>query len=198
MPRPALPLLHKAVRFAVKAHKKQDREGEMPLPYATHPIDVLNIVRFDADVRDESILCAAALHDVVEEAQVPLKDIADKFGPEVAELVQQLTREEPDEETQKLPEDELYKIRSAMLMAEIDRMSDSAKIVKLADRCSNLRTAPFTKPADKLTRYVDQSRELLKHIDRSVCPVLWDRINQMVEQQEPLKPRSKASRVRTV
>jgi len=182
MAKPAFPKLHKAVRFAAKAHKKQDRDGKNPLPYVTHPIEVLSLVRYAADVADEDILCAAVLHDIVEETEYDLSDISDRFGPRVAQLVKQLTREEPDPAG--LSEAELAKIRNALMMSEIDHMSNEAKIIKLADRCSNLAAAFHSKSGEKLERYVKQSREILLHIDRKVCPPLWDRINEMVEGAE--------------
>ena len=182
MSKPAFSKLHRAVRFAAKAHKKQDRDGKSPLPYVTHPIEVLSLVRYQADVTDEDILCAAALHDIVEETEYDISDLSDRFGKRVAELVQQLTRDEPDPSG--LSEIELAKIRDALMMDEIDRMSNEAKIIKLADRCSNLAAAFKSKSGDKLHRYIKQSLEILEHIDRKVCPPLWDRINDMVEGSE--------------
>jgi len=195
MAKPALPKLHKAVRFAAKAHKRQDRDGKSPLPYVTHPIEVLSLVRYQADVVDEEILCAAALHDIVEETEYDLSDIADRFGSRVAGLVKELTREEP--ETMGLPEAEVAKIRNSVMMAEIDRMSDEAKIIKLADRCSNLAAAFKSKTGDKLQKYIKQSREILDHIDRKICPPLWDRINEMVEGAEPERNGAKRKAVST-
>jgi (p)ppGpp synthase/HD superfamily hydrolase len=186
MSKSANPSLHRALKFAVKAHKKQDRDGDNPLPYVTHPIEVLNLVRYEAGVVDTDVLCAAVLHDVVEETDFDLSEIEGRFGARVADLVKQLTREEPDEETRKLPEEELWKIRNAMMMSEIDRMTDEAKIIKLADRFANLENAFKTKEGARLDRYVCQSGQILEHIDRSVCVVLWDWINQMVKEHKPM------------
>lgn len=181
MSKSAFPRLHKAIKLAVKGHNKQDRDGESALPYVTHPVDVLSLVRYEAGVTDEDVLCAAVLHDTLEETDLKADKIEDKFGDRVAELVKELTREEPDEATMQLPEDEVWKIRDGMMMAEIDRMSHDAKVIKLADRCSNLRNAFKSKSGAKLARYIDQSRRILEHIDREVSPPLWDCINQMVE-----------------
>ena len=186
MSKSASPSLHRALKFAVKAHKKQDRDGDNPLPYVTHPIEVLNLVRYEAGVVDPDVLCAAVLHDVVEETDHDLDEIEDRFGSRVADLVRQLTREEPDEETRKLPEEELWRIRNAMMMSEIDRMTDEAKLIKLADRYANLENAFKTKSGARLDRYVGQSAQILEHIDRSVCVVLWDWINQMVKEHKPI------------
>jgi len=179
MPKTAYPKLHKAVRFAVKAHKKQDRDGEHPLPYVSHPMDVLNRLRYEARILDEDLLCVGVLHDLLEETDVTELMLAEKFGDRVSKLVRELTREEPTYPPD-MTEDKIWKLRSDLMIQEIDKMSDEAKIVKLADRCSNLHSAFVTKSGLKLERYVSQSREILKHIPRMVNAALWDQINQMV------------------
>jgi len=184
--------LHKAIKFASKAHKKLDRDGSDALPYITHPIDVLNLLRYEADVHEEDVLCAAVLHDTLEESDVTEKQIEKAFGKQVLDLVKEVTREEPDVEMRKLPEKELWKIRNEAMLLEIDKMSDNAKKIKLADRCSNLTAALKTRTGDKLERYVRQSQSILEHIDRSVSPPLWDRIERLVTTAEAtLPPRRK-------
>ncbi|MFI5385618.1 MAG: HD domain-containing protein [Fimbriimonadales bacterium] len=173
----ALPLVHKALKRAVKAHKKQDRDGEAPLPYATHPVDVLNLLRYDAEVTDEEILAAALLHDTLEETDEELEDIEADFGSRVARIVQELTRQEPDRAG--LSPEEIWQIRTQSMLEEIDRMGSEAKLIKLADRASNLRSALLTRTGDGLNRYVRQSQLIIEHIDREVCPVLWDRVRDL-------------------
>ncbi|HVT11584.1 MAG TPA: HD domain-containing protein [Fimbriimonadaceae bacterium] len=177
MAKVGLPLVHRALKRAVKAHKKQDRDGEFPLPYATHPVDVLNLVRYDGGVTDEELLAAALLHDVVEETDLTVEDVAAEFGTRVARIVKELTREEPDRTG--LSPEEIWQIRTQTMLDEIDRMSDEAKIVKLADRASNLRAALLTRSGEALNSYIRQSHLILAHIDRSVCPVLWDRVKDL-------------------
>jgi (p)ppGpp synthase/HD superfamily hydrolase len=177
MPKIALPLVHQALKRAVKAHKKQDRDGNAPLPYATHPVDVLNLVRYDAGVVDEEILAAALLHDVLEETDITAEELEKEFGHRVSRLVCELTRVEPDRSG--LSEEEVWQLRTQIMLEEIDRMSEEAKLIKLADRASNLRCALLTRSGDELNKYVRQSFFILEHIDRSVCPVLWDRVKDL-------------------
>jgi len=177
MSKVALPLVHRALKRAVRAHKKQDRDGETPLPYVTHPVDVLNLLRYDASVIDEEILAAALLHDVIEESQFSLSAIESEFGARVARLVKELTREEPDRTG--LSEEEVWQVRTQTMLEEIDRMSDDAKTIKLADRASNLRVALLTRSGESLMNYVRQSCFILDHIDRGVCPILWDRVRDL-------------------
>lgn len=177
MPKVELPLVHRALKRAMKAHKKQDRDGSSPLPYVTHPVDVLNLVRYDAGVVDEEILAAAVLHDVLEETTETPDALGKEFGKRVLQLVKELTREELDRAG--LNDEEVWHLRTQAMLEEIDRMSNEAKLIKLADRASNLRAALLTRDGEYLSRYVRQSHLILDHIDRSVCPILWDRVRDL-------------------
>lgn len=181
-PSPFYKQLQKAVKIAAKAHRGQERDGDHPLPYITHPIDVLNRVRYDAGVTDEDVLCAAVLHDLLEETDIELSDIDEDFGPRVAGLVKQLTRLELlSEERARLTELEIWKKRTELLLHGVSQMSNEAKIIKLADRCSNLFNALKTREGDKLYRYIRQSEMIRDSIDRSVSPPLWDQIQAMID-----------------
>ena len=173
--------LTKAIRLAEKAHRGQFLDGEAPLPYVTHPIAVLNVARYTAGLQDEDLLCVAILHDLLEETDVASGEIEKKFGRKVADLVKQLTRQEPSSaETKGMDDEAIWEMRNGMMLAEIDKMSDEAKIIKLCDRCSNLNAAMKTRSGKKLRRYIRQSSQILEHIDRKVSPPVWDRIKEMI------------------
>src|SRR4051812_48174047 len=128
------PRLHKAVRWAFKLHKNQDRDGEGALPYITHVMEVVSNLRYVGGVMDEDLLCAAALHDVVEQSDVPFSRIESRYGVRVCSLVKELTRREPTaEETAGMSANRIWKLRSSMLLDEIAKMSPDAQQVKLAD-----------------------------------------------------------------
>src|SRR3984957_17561442 len=80
--------LERAFAFAADKHQTQVREsGE---PYLSHPLEVAHIL---AELRlDMTTLCAALLHDVVEDARISLSDIAAEFGPDTARLVEGVTK----------------------------------------------------------------------------------------------------------
>lgn len=182
MPKASLSLLQDAVRFAAKAHRGQDRDGSAALPYITHPIDVMNRLRYDAGVEDEEILAVGALHDVVEECEVEFEELADRFGERVSGLVRELTRSEPTAaETAHLSEEEIVELRSQMLLADIAKMSPEAQLVKLADRASNLNASLKTRSGEKRARYTRQSYLILETIPREVSPALWDGIQEMLK-----------------
>jgi len=82
------PSLNDALSFSKESHKHQYRKsGE---PYVVHPILVAAIVVSITD--DESMAIAALLHDVVEDTNVSLEEISQRFGKDVAHLVSGLTK----------------------------------------------------------------------------------------------------------
>jgi len=173
--------LAKAIRFAARAHRGQYREGEPALPYITHPIDLINKLAYIGEVKDEEVLIAAALHDVLEETDADTNKIRDKFGERVLAIVQELTREEPTSEVAEgMTEAALRDLRNKLLLDGVKNMGPEARTVKLADRLSNLIAAEKTREAKKLERYRDQSRKILKLVPRETNPGLWDALDQLV------------------
>jgi (p)ppGpp synthase/HD superfamily hydrolase len=180
MPKVHYPLLHEAIAYALRLHKGQDRDGGHALPYITHPVDVTIRLRYVGGVVDEELLCAAALHDVVEETGATLEDVRRRFGTRVAELVRQVTRSEPSEaEREGLTKDQLWELRNATLLAEIaGGMGPEAWQIKLADRLSNLSEAVMTRARDRLDRYLGQTGRILEIIPRDTNPRLWDALRE--------------------
>lgn len=170
--------LDEAIQLAGKLHEGQVRDGEHALPYVVHPIEVLVNLRNVGGVVDEEMLIAAALHDTVEESGADVSKIEKRFGKRVAGLVRELTREEPKKkQIEGLSPDEVWLLRSTMLLEEIGRMSIEAQTIKLADRLSNVRDALRTKSGEKLERYLAQTSQILRIIPRDINPPLWDAIS---------------------
>jgi len=177
-----LPSLHRAVSFALQAHSGIDREGSFPLPYVTHPIEVLNNLRYVGNVTDTELLCAAVLHDVLEESPIHLEEIQAQFGKRVGLLVQELTRREPTlEEVSGLGKSQIWNLRSEILLGEIASMSFEAQTIKLADRLSNLRQARRIKKGEKLKRYMGQTKKILELVPESVNSGLWTAIRRELQ-----------------
>src|SRR5579864_3917541 len=81
-------LLRRAYDFAAEHHKGQIRlSGE---PYLSHPVEVAHSL---ADMKlDATSLCAALLHDVVEDTKVTLEKLSSEFGADIARLVEGVTK----------------------------------------------------------------------------------------------------------
>ncbi len=124
-----------AYEFAAKAHETQVRSsGE---PYITHPLAV-SFILLDLGM-DTDTICAAMLHDVVEDTEVTLEEIKKRFGQDVAMLVDGVTK------LNKIPifnkEEQLAENVRKILLA----MSQDIRvmIIKLCDRLHNMRTLGF-------------------------------------------------------
>ncbi|HUJ81330.1 MAG TPA: HD domain-containing protein, partial [Candidatus Acidoferrales bacterium] len=128
-------LLRRAYDFAAERHADQMRaSGD---PYLSHPLEVAHIL---ADMKfDVTTLCAALLHDVVEDTKVPLERIGEQFGTEVARLVEGTTK------ISRLdllaPEARQAENVRKMLLAMVNDVR--VIMIKLADRLHNMRTLQY-------------------------------------------------------
>lgn len=175
------PELHRAIKWAAKLHRGQDRDGDHPLPYLTHVLEVVSNLRFTGGVTDEEMLCAAALHDVIEQSEVEASEIEERFGRRVRDLVLEMTRTEPKpEQVAGMADEEKWQLRSELLLGDIERMSREAQQIKLADRLSNVQGALRTKIEGKLQRHLLQTKRILEIIPREVNPGLWDSISNLL------------------
>ncbi|MDR3692124.1 MAG: HD domain-containing protein [Fimbriimonas sp.] len=168
--------LQAAIELATRLHDGHWRDGDSPLPYITHPIEVMANLRYVGRVTDEDLLCAAILHDTVE-CGASLEVIDEAMGNRVSDLVLELTRREPEpDQLSGLSKKEIWYLRAVMLIEEVSVMSPDAQQIKLADRLANLREAFRSKSRGKLERYLWQTVEILKVVPRKHNQWLWDAI----------------------
>ena len=169
--------LQDAIFLACQAHSNDWREGESPLPYVTHPIEVMMNLRYIGETTEIDLLIAAVLHDTVESGRLRFADIEAQFGVRVRELVTELTRQEPTPaDILGLTKDQIWELRAEMLLNEIRNMSPNAQRIKLADRLANVRDAKRTKSQRKLRRYLTQTQKILNAIPQKTNKALWDAI----------------------
>ncbi|MBI3751232.1 MAG: bifunctional (p)ppGpp synthetase/guanosine-3',5'-bis(diphosphate) 3'-pyrophosphohydrolase [Chloroflexi bacterium] len=143
--------IQKAIAFAVEAHGDQKRaSGE---PYVTHPIAAAHILA-DLDI-DLVAIEAALLHDVPEDTEYDLSDIEERFGSEVAQLVDGVTKLSKFS-TLSHEQQQAENIRKMFLA-----MADDIRVVliKLADRLHNMRTLAAL-PLEKQQRIARQTLEI--------------------------------------
>ncbi len=158
----------RAAWYAQHAHTGQTRDNQPDgTPYASHVEGVAAILR-EHGVTDAVVLAAAYLHDVVEKTAVTSHQVRWAFGPAVAALVAELT----------LPHDAAMTgdQKHAALMAEATRLSDAARLIKLADRLDNVRHKRATLAAGPWRDYVRATSELLKALKPWPNPKLADAV----------------------
>ncbi|MFA6888630.1 MAG: bifunctional (p)ppGpp synthetase/guanosine-3',5'-bis(diphosphate) 3'-pyrophosphohydrolase [Candidatus Woesearchaeota archaeon] len=137
-PKAQLRLIKKALEFAYNAHKGQKREtGE---EYIVHPIEVAKILL--SLKADSATICAALLHDVVEDTTVKPQDIQKEFGDEIATLVEGVTKIDAIhfESKQDYTTENIRKV----LLATIKDIR--VILIKLADRLHNMDTLKMCSP----------------------------------------------------
>jgi GTP pyrophosphokinase len=137
-PQDNLDLIRRAYIFSAKEHKGQVRaSGEA---YLTHPLEVANIL---AEMKMDAVTVSVGLlHDVVEDTLVSLEDVESIFGPEVAHIVDGVTKISQIQFTSK--EAKQAENFRKMLLA----MTDDIRVimVKFADRIHNMRTLEYLSP----------------------------------------------------
>jgi (p)ppGpp synthase/HD superfamily hydrolase len=146
----------KAADFAARRHTRQRRKGAAAEPYLNHLIEVADLVAEATDGSADAVV-AALLHDAVEDQGVEIEEIADLFGATVASVVAELT----DDKT--LPKQE----RKDKQIESAPHKSDTASIIKLADKTSNLRalaTSPPPWTVERKREYIRWARAVVARL----------------------------------
>ncbi|MFM7558642.1 RelA/SpoT family protein, partial [Cylindrospermopsis raciborskii] len=144
-------LICSALKFAYELHEGQYRKsGE---PYIAHPIAVADLLR---DLGGSATMIAAGfLHDVVEDTEVTIEDIEQKFGHEVRQLVEGVTKLSKINFTSKTESQAENFRRMFLSMAQDIRVI----VVKLADRLHNMRTLQYMSETSR-RRSAQETRDI--------------------------------------
>ena len=132
-----LALLLKALAFAAHKHRDQRRKDAQASPYINHPIALADVLVNEGGVTDVEVLCAALLHDTVEDTATSHEELANAFGSRIARIVAEVT----DDKSLSKEERKRLQVEHAV------RLSPEAKRVKLADKICNLRDVASHPPA---------------------------------------------------
>ena len=173
-------LIMEALKFASKRHEGQFRKFGN-ISYMEHPKEVAFILLAIVECIDSEILAAAVLHDVVEDTyhgnmEAGLTDVERKFGRRVKELVDELTIKE-----------ELRKkySKKEYLVYTMNRMSNDALMIKLADRYHNVEGLLDPEvPIDFIRWYWEETIHIIDHLDREFTAthdMLLSNINEILE-----------------
>jgi len=145
----------KAADAAARWYVHQRRKGAAKEPYINHLLEVATLVAEATDGKELDLVIAALLHDAIEDCEVPYSLIEKTFGADVADLVAEVTDDKrlPKEEQKKLQEDTAHK------------KTARAKILKLADKTSNLRALVSSPAPDWSVRrrieYIEWARKVV-------------------------------------
>lgn len=127
-------LASEAIIFAAKVHDGMRRK-QADIPYILHPMEAAAIV--GSMTSNQEVIAAAALHDVVEDAGVSMKEIEERFGKRVAELV----ASETEDKREHLPAETTWRIRKEEAICILRDTTDiDIKILYLGDKLANMRS----------------------------------------------------------
>lgn len=171
-----LKLLLKALNFAAHKHRDQRRKDVEASPYINHPISLANILCNEAHVTDINVICGALLHDTVEDTDTSPEELASEFGDTIRDIVMEVT----DDKT-------LAKhVRKQNQIDHAAHASDQAKLVKLADKITNLRDVANSPPTgwslSRQQEYFDWAKQVIDQV-RGVHPALEQIFDQAYAQR---------------
>lgn len=153
-----LSLLLRALAFAAHKHRDQRRKDVAASPYINHPIALADVLVNEGGIEEVEVLCAALLHDTIEDTDTTRDEVAKAFGERVAAIVAEVT----DDKTLAKAERKEAQVEHA---AHISR---GAKLVKLADKICNLRDVVAHPPAgwslERRREYFDWAKRVVDRL----------------------------------
>jgi guanosine-3',5'-bis(diphosphate) 3'-pyrophosphohydrolase len=135
---PALRLVSEAAELAAHRHNGLTRKGRGSEPYINHLAEVANLLAAATDGADAELVAAAWLHDSIEDTGTTREELAQKFSEHVADLVVEVT------DDMRLPKAE----RRRRQVVDAAHKSASAKLIKIADKISNIRARILPEPSE--------------------------------------------------
>jgi len=159
-------LVIKATQFAADKHKNQRRKDADASPYINHPIALANVLSNEGGITDPVVLCAALLHDTLEDTETTADELRAHFGDEITSIVLDVTDDKSIKDKQK---------RKELQVEQAPHIAPKAKLVKLADKICNLRDITSSPPADwskeRKTEYFDWAARVIAGV-RGTNPTL--------------------------
>jgi GTP diphosphokinase / guanosine-3',5'-bis(diphosphate) 3'-diphosphatase len=131
-------LIARAWNFSADRHAKQKRKGDAQEPYVNHLAEVAELVATATEGRDANLVAAAVLHDTVEDTATLPGELASIFNADVADLVSEVTGDKRVDKAE----------RKRLQVQHAAAITPRAKILKLADKTSNLRSLVKSPPGD--------------------------------------------------
>jgi guanosine-3',5'-bis(diphosphate) 3'-pyrophosphohydrolase len=142
-----------SLEFAAYRHRFDKTKNDEP--YINHIIDVCKLIAVIGEENDEDVLIAAALHDTVEKTGTKASDINFQFGDKVFQLVMEVTDHSSGTDLDKFSQQ----------LQRVDSLSQKAKLIKLADKISNVKSLLSFPPAgwdlEKRSLYINWADRII-------------------------------------
>lgn len=153
-----LALILTALEFSSHKHRDQRRKDNNVSPYINHPISLANVLCNEGKITNAKVICAALLHDTIEDTDTTADELKSRFGKRITNIVLEVT------DDKSLPKTE----RKLAQIEHAKHASKRAKLVNLADKICNLRDTLFTPPAGwtiaRKREYFDWSKAVIDEV----------------------------------
>lgn len=151
-------LLIRAAAFAAHKHRDQRRKDAAASPYINHPLALADVLANEGGIEDVDVLCAALLHDTIEDTETTAEELQREFGSKITGIVLEVT------DDKSLPKAE----RKRLQIEHARHASHEARLVKLADKVCNLRDILASPPAEwkpeRKQQYFDWARQVVDQV----------------------------------
>jgi guanosine-3',5'-bis(diphosphate) 3'-pyrophosphohydrolase len=148
-------LIMQAADFAARRHASQRRKGMTAEPYVNHLLEVAALLAEATGGSDAALIAAALLHDTLEDTATEYEELDARFGADVAALVAAVT----DDKSLPKAERKRRQIESAR------GASPRAKLLKIADKTSNVRALAVSPPTNwdvaRVADYIDWAEKVV-------------------------------------
>ena len=162
-----LALVERAYKVAESAHAGQMRDEGTP--YIVHPLRVAVSLADELAIYAPRLICAALMHDVIEDSPVTREEIAEMFGEEIAEVVWLLTK--------------FDYVSLPAYLAAIEAAADTgAAVVKLCDRLDNLRFLAHSPKAEKKRRYIRTTEQHYMPLAARTNRYIYNELERLLEE----------------
>jgi GTP diphosphokinase / guanosine-3',5'-bis(diphosphate) 3'-diphosphatase len=164
-------LVVRALAFAAAKHRDQRRKDPAASPYINHPIALANVLVNEAGITDPEVIAAALLHDTIEDTKTTPAELETAFGPRVRNIVEEVT------DDKELPREE----RKRLQIEHAPTLSPSARLVKLADKITNLRDVASDPPhgwtLDRRREYFEWAKRVIDGLrgENATLEAIFDR-----------------------
>jgi guanosine-3',5'-bis(diphosphate) 3'-pyrophosphohydrolase len=149
-----LQLVSEAAELAARRHSGQQRKSHEDEPYINHLAEVASLLAAATD--DAELVAAGWLHDTIEDTDTSRNELAERFGAHVASLVEEVT----DDMTLAKSE------RRRQQVIDAPKKSPGAKLIKIADKISNIRARIYFEPdpeqQEELADYLAWAEQVVK------------------------------------
>ena len=152
---PPIRLVSEAADLAARRHNGMARKGRGNEPYINHLAEVANLLATATEGADAELVAAGWLHDSIEDTETTREELAEKFSERVAALVVECT------DDMSLPKAE----RRRRQVVDAPKKSASAKLIKIADKVSNIGARihddPTAEERDDLADYTGWAEQVV-------------------------------------